>query len=36
VYRIEAVDSSGRVVFSHDYNMDDLEKIGWKITIPPE
>jgi hypothetical protein len=35
VYRIGAKDLSGRTVFSHDYNMDDLEKINWKITIPP-
>ena len=35
VSRIEVVDSSGNVVFSHDYNMDDLEKIDWKIVIPP-
>lgn len=36
VYRIEAVDPEGEVVFSHDYNWYDLEKIQWKITIPPE
>ena len=35
VYRIEAVDPSGKVVFSHDYNMNDMEKIDWKIIIPP-
>lgn len=35
VQRIEAVDPSGEIVFSHDYRMDDLEKISWKITIPP-
>jgi hypothetical protein len=35
VYRIEAVAPSGNVVFSHDYTMDDLEKIKWEITIPP-
>ena len=35
VNRIEAIDPSGKVVYSHDYNMDDLEKIAWKITIPP-
>ena len=35
VYRIEAVDPSGNVIFSHDYNMNDLEKIDWKIVIPP-
>ena len=34
VYRIEAIDPSGKVVFSHDYNMDDLEKIDWNIVIP--
>jgi hypothetical protein len=33
--RIEAIEPSGKVVFSHDYKMSDLEKIGWKITIPP-
>jgi hypothetical protein len=33
--RIEVVDTSGNVVFSHDYNMNDLEKIQWKIIIPP-
>ncbi|MFC1929599.1 hypothetical protein ACFLW6_01860 [Chloroflexota bacterium] len=35
VYRIEAIDTSGRVVFSHDYKMGDLEDIDWKIVIPP-
>ena len=35
VFRIEAIDTAGKVVFSHDYNMDDLEKINWKITITP-
>ncbi len=35
VYRIEAIDTSGKVVFSHDYKMADLEKIEWKIVIPP-
>jgi len=35
VYRIQAEDPSGKVVFSQDYNMDDLEKIKWKIVIPP-
>lgn len=35
VYRIEAVNPSGKVVFSQDYNMDNLETINWKITIPP-
>jgi len=35
VVRIEAKDPSGGVVFSHDYNMYDLEKIDWKITILP-
>ena len=34
VHRIQAVDPSGKVVFSGDYNMDDLEKIDWKIVIP--
>jgi hypothetical protein len=33
--RLEAVDPSGKVVFSHDYKMADLEKAGWKIVIPP-
>lgn len=35
VYRIEAIDTSGKVVFSRDYKMADLEKIDWKIVIPP-
>jgi hypothetical protein len=35
VRRIEAHDPTGKVVFSHDYKMADLEKIGWKIVIPP-
>ena len=35
IERIEAKDSLGSVVFSYDYNMDDLEKIDWKIVIPP-
>lgn len=35
VERIQATDLSGKVVFWNDYNMGDLEKIGWKITIPP-
>ncbi len=35
VNRIEIRDTLGKVVFSHDYNRPDLEKIGWKITIPP-
>ncbi len=45
VNRIEAADPSGNIVFSHDYTMDDLEKLQpklpprgrmprWKITIP--
>jgi hypothetical protein len=35
VNRIEAADLSGKVIFSHDYNIDDLEKINWKIEIFP-
>lgn len=35
VKRIEAKDPSGKIVFSHNYNRADLEKIGWKIVIPP-
>jgi len=35
VFRIEAKDLLGNIVFSHDYNMDNLENIDWKITIPP-
>ena len=35
VNRIEIRDTLGNVVLSHDYKMADLEKIGWKITIPP-
>jgi hypothetical protein len=34
VNRIEAKDTQGKVLFSHDYKMRDLEKINWKITIP--
>jgi hypothetical protein len=34
---IEVIDPSpsGGIIFSHGYNMSDLEKINWKITIPP-
>lgn len=35
VLRIEAKDSSNKIVFSQDYKMADLDKIDWKITIPP-
>ena len=35
IYRIEVMDPSGKVVLSHDYNMDAPDKIGWKIVIPP-
>lgn len=35
VNRIELQDLNGDIIFSHDYLMADLEKIGWKITIPP-
>ena len=35
IQRIEAIDPSGKVIFSHNYKMSDLEKIGWKIVIPP-
>ena len=35
VNRIEARNPSGEVVFSHDYNMDDLEEMDWIIVIPP-
>jgi len=35
VNRIEAHDPTGKVVFSHDYKMADLEKIDWKIVLPP-
>jgi len=35
VHRIEAKDPVGNIVFSHDYNFYDLEKIDWKITILP-
>lgn len=34
VYRIEARDPSGKIVFSQDYNLNDLKKIRWKIVIP--
>ena len=36
IKRIQAIDPSGKVVFSHDYKMADLDKIGWKIIIPRE
>ena len=35
VNRIKAVGPSGNEVFSHDYSRKDLEKISWKIVIPP-
>lgn len=35
IFRVEAIDPLGKAVFSHDYNYYDLEKIDWKITIPP-
>jgi hypothetical protein len=33
--RLQIRDSAGKVLFSHDYKRPDLEKIGWKIVIPP-
>ncbi len=35
IKRIEALDPSGKVVFSHDYKMADLENMHWKIVILP-
>ena len=35
VRRIEALDPSGDVIFSHDYDLCDFERIDWKIVIPP-
>jgi hypothetical protein len=35
IYRIEAKYLTGDTVFSHEYNWYDLEKIDWKIVIPP-
>jgi hypothetical protein len=35
IERIEAIDPSGKIVFSHDYKMADLEKVNWEITISP-
>ena len=35
VNRIKATDPSGNEVFSHDYSRKELEKISWKIVIPP-
>ncbi|MFC1928099.1 hypothetical protein ACFLXK_00670 [Chloroflexota bacterium] len=35
IIRVEAIDPSGNIVFSQDYVMPDMEKIGWKIVIPP-
>ena len=34
VNRIQIRDTLGNVIFTHDYKMADLEKIGWKIVIP--
>jgi len=34
VFNIQASDPSGKVVFSYDYKMADLEKIDWKVVIP--
>ena len=33
--RLEIRDITGKVLLSHDYRRADLEKIGWKIIIPP-
>jgi hypothetical protein len=35
INRIGAIAPSGYVIFSHDYKMNDLKKIDWKIIIPP-
>ena len=35
IQRVEAVDSFGNIIFSHDYIMADLAKMGWKIAITP-
>lgn len=35
VKRIQAIDPSGNVLLSQDHKMADLERIGWKIVIPP-
>ncbi len=35
IQRIEAINALGNVLFSQDYKMADLEKIGWKIVVPP-
>jgi hypothetical protein len=32
--RIEIRDLNGNILFSHDYTMSDMDKIGWKIIIP--
>jgi hypothetical protein len=34
VNRIVVKDSTGNIIFSHDYTRADLKKIGWKIVIP--
>jgi RHS repeat-associated protein len=31
----EAVDPDGKSVFSKDFNMNDLDRISWRIVIPP-
>lgn len=35
LYRFEAMDPSGNVVVRYHYSFADLEKMGWKIVIPP-
>jgi len=30
----KALDPSGNILFSQDYKMGDLEKLGWRIVIP--
>ncbi len=35
VNRINVSDNSGKVIFTHDYTMGDLDKVDWKIVIPP-
>ena len=35
VNRLQFRDSTGTILLSHDYTRADMEKIGWKIVIPP-
>ena len=34
-YLIEAYDAQGNVVYSHKFSDEEIEKIDWKVVIPP-